>query len=125
MIHLDTNVLIALPRLAKHRHALTQRIARGEPAATSALAWFEYVCGPVGESERELVRAAIGSRILEVDEAVAERAAMLFNRAGRSRHLRTDSLIAATALAAGAELASYNARDFALFVPEGLSLLVL
>ena len=125
MIHLDTNVLIALPLLARQRHALAQRIGKGEPAATSSLAWFEYVCGPLPESERDLARAAIGARILEVDEVIAERAATLFNRAGRQRSLRTGSLIAATAVLADAELATYNAEDFAPFTAHGLKLLAL
>ncbi len=125
MIHLDTNALIALPLLSRQRHALAQRIAKGEPVATSALAWFEYACGLVAESERHLVRAAIGAQILEVDEGIAERAAALFNHAGRKRSLRTDSLIAATAILAGAELASYNAEDFAPFTAHGLQLLAL
>ena len=125
MIHLDTNVLIALPVLARRRHQLARRIGEGEPVATSSLAWFEYACGPVAESEKELVRAAIGGRILEVDESVAERAAALFNVGGRRRSLRTDSLIAATAMLAGAELATYNAGDFALFTAHGLRLLAL
>ncbi len=125
MIHLDTNVLIALPLLSRQRHQLTQRISNGEPVATSSLAWFEYVCGPLAESEQHLVRAVIGAQILDVDEAVAERAAALFNHAGRRRSLRTDSLIAATAILAGAELASYNAVDFAPFTAHGLRLLAL
>ena len=125
MIHLDTNVLIALPLLARQRHALTLRIGKGEPVGTSSLAWFEYVCGPLAESEQNLVRAVIGAQILAVDEAVAERAAALFNHAGRKRSLRTDSLIAATAILAGAELASYNAEDFAPFTAHGLRLLAL
>jgi predicted nucleic acid-binding protein len=125
MIHLDTNVLIALPLLAKQRHTLAQRIGKGEPVATSSLAWFEYVCGPVDESEQHLVRAAIGGQILAVDESVAERAAALFNQMGRKRGLRTDCLIAATAILAGAELATYNADDFDSFAAHGLSLLAL
>ncbi len=59
-------------------------IARGQ-AATSSLAWFEYACGPVAEIERLLVHVAIGRRIIPVDEFVAERAAVLFNAAGRRR----------------------------------------
>ncbi len=125
MIHLDTNVLIALPVLARKRHSLTQRIARGEPVATSSLAWFEYLCGPVDDVERQLVYAAIGGHIVVVDDATAERAAALFNLAGRKRSVRTDSLIAATALLAGAELATYNAGDFSPFVEHGVTLLAM
>lgn len=104
MIHLDTNVLIALPVLARQRHPLAQRIGKGEPVAASSLAWFEYVCEAADEAEQQLVRAAIGAQIVVLDEAIAERAATLFNIAGRKRSLRTDSLIAATAILAGAEL---------------------
>lgn len=125
MIHLDTNVLIALPMLARQRHALTQRIGKGEAVATSALAWFEYVCGPLAEIEQDMVRAAIGARIVEIDEAAAERAALLFNHAGRKRSLRTDCLIAAMAIQADAELATYNAEDFTKFEAQGLRLLAL
>lgn len=125
MIHLDANVLIALPVLARQRHALTQRISQGEPVATSSLAWFEYLCGPVDDAEQQLARAVIGGRIVEVDETIAERAATLFNLAGRKRSMRTDSLIAAAALLAGAELATYNADDFSAFTTHGLTLLAL
>lgn len=125
MIHLDANVLIALPVLARQQHALAQRISRGEAVATSSLAWFEYACGPVDDVEQQLVRAAIGGHIVNVDDVIAERAAALFNLAGRKRSLRTDSLIAATAMLAGAQLATYNADDFALFVEHGLTLLAL
>lgn len=125
MIHLDTNVLIALPVLAKQRHPLAQRIAKGEAIAVSSLAWFEYLCGPANEPEQQLVRSAIGAQILVVDEAIAERAAALFNATGRKRGLRTDSLIAATAILANAELASFNAEDFEPFTAHGLSLAAL
>jgi len=53
---------------------------------------------------------------------MAERAAPLFNLAGRKRSLRTNSLIAA-AMLAGAELATYNAQGFAPFAAHGLTLL--
>lgn len=125
MIHLDTNVLIALPVLARQRHPLVHRLNKGEKVAVSSLAWFEYACGPVAEAELDLVRAVVGGRIMPVDETVAERAATLFNAAGRKRGLRTDSLIAAGALLADAELASFNAIDFEVFVPQGLRLLKL
>lgn len=65
----------------------------------------------------------IGAQILDVDKA--ERAAASFNHAGRRRSLLTDSFIAATAILAGAELATYNADDFAPFTTYGLPLLAL
>jgi predicted nucleic acid-binding protein len=123
MIHLDTNLLVALPVLAREKHPLTQRISKGEPAAVSSLVWFEYMCGPLTEAEQPLVRAVIGGRIVELDDMIAERAAVLFNAVGRKRSLRTDSLIAATAILEGAQLATFNADDFTLFVAHGLGLI--
>jgi len=123
MIHLDTNLLVALPVLAREKHPLTQRISKGEPAAVSSLVWFEYMCGPLTEAEQPLVRAVIGGRIVALDDMIAERAAVLFNAAGRKRSLRTDSLIAATAILEGAELATFNADDFTPFVAHGLGLI--
>ncbi|MEW6168347.1 MAG: PIN domain-containing protein [Pseudomonadota bacterium] len=123
MIHLDTNLLVALPVLAREKHPLTQRISKGEPAAVSSLVWFEYMCGPLTEAEQPLVRAVIGGRIVGLDDMIAERAAVLFNAVGRKRSLRTDSLIAATAILEGAELATFNADDFTPFVAHGLGLI--
>lgn len=125
MIHLDSNALIALPMLARQRHALSRRISQGEAAATAAVAWFEYACGPVGEAELVLVRAVLSAGIVPLDEGTAERAAALFNAVGRKRHLRTDSLIAAAAIAGDAELATFNGADFRHFVAHGLKLLAL
>jgi predicted nucleic acid-binding protein len=125
VIHLDSNVLIALPVLARQRHDLTTRIARGEAVAASSVAWFEYLCGPVEDADPALVRAVLSKGIVPLDEDVAERAALLFNTVGRKRRLRTDSLIAATAILAGAELATFNAVDFRPFVAHGLKLLAL
>ena len=54
--------------------------------------------------------------------AEAEFAARLFIAVGRRRALRFDCMIAAAAIASGAELASRNVDDFRLFVPHGLVL---
>ena len=125
MIHLDANVLILLPRLTADNHPLIQRLRGDEEVAVSSIAWFEYLCGPVIERDLPLTRIGVDGRILDVDQGIAERAALLFNGCGRKRALRTDCLIAATALLAEAELATFNAADFAPFVPYGLKLLPL
>lgn len=125
MIHLDSNALVALPVLARQRHDLTRRIAQGEAVAASSVAWFEYACGPVTDAEATLVRAVLSTGIVPLDEDAAERAAALFNAVGRRRHLRTECLVAATAILAGAELATFNAVDFRPFVAHGLKLLAL
>ncbi|MGE0359630.1 MAG: hypothetical protein AB7H93_02180 [Vicinamibacterales bacterium] len=79
MIHLDSSALIALPVLARQRHDLTRRIALGEPAAASSIAWFEYVCGPIADSEPPLVRAVLSEGVVQLDQDAAEFAATLFN----------------------------------------------
>lgn len=125
MIHLDSNVLVALPDLTEDNHPLIRRIKIGEPVAASSLAWFEFCCGPLSEKHLHFVRTALGERIVNLNEPIAERAALLFNACGRKRSLRTDCLIAATALLTEAELATFNAVDFLPFVAYGLKLLPL
>lgn len=123
MIHLDTNALIALPQWARGDHALIERVQRGESVAACAVVWYEFLCGPVQEAEVRLAEAFIERRIVAIDADHALRAAELFNGAGRKRVLRTDALIAAAALRAGAELLTVNVKDFAPFVPAGLKLM--
>jgi predicted nucleic acid-binding protein len=59
---------------------------------------------------------------VDFEESHAERAAALFNGTGRIRRLKFDCLIAASALVAGAELATRNLEDFRVFLPHGLRL---
>lgn len=90
--------------------------------AVSAVVWYEFLIGPLELREAELARAFIQGGILAVGEADAELAAQLFNAAGRQRILKTDSLIAATAIRAGAELVTLNREDFLPFADQGLRL---
>ncbi|MDT0496880.1 PIN domain-containing protein [Algiphilus sp. W345] len=123
MIHLDTNALIALPLWAQGDHPLIQRVIQGEHTAASAIVWYEFLCGPVDPDEIKLAEAFIERRIIPVDEHHAHCAAQLFNEAGRKRGLRTDALIAATAMLGNAELLTVNRKDFDAFVPAGLRLM--
>lgn len=52
-------------------------------------------------------------------EPRALEAARLFNASKRKRSPRIDAMIAATAIVAGAELATNNRADFNTFVPHG------
>ncbi len=122
MIHLDTNALIAIPAWARARHPLVARIREGEPAAVCALAWYEFVCGPTDALEVDLARQLIEARILPIGSRDAELAAQLYNATGRRRGLRTDALIAASAINNDAELATLNLEDFQAFVEFGLRL---
>ncbi|MGH8629611.1 MAG: type II toxin-antitoxin system VapC family toxin [Burkholderiales bacterium] len=123
MIHLDTNALIALPQWTREDHFLIKRVEAGESVAVSAIVWYEFLCGPVDDTEIRLAEAFIERRIVTVDADHASCAAELFNRAGRKRVLRTDALIAAVALRAGAEFLTANVQDFQPFVPAGLRLM--
>ncbi|MDN5850783.1 MAG: PIN domain-containing protein [Nitrococcus sp.] len=123
MIHFDTNALIALPQWARSGHTLVDRVVDGEAAAVCALVWYEYLLGPLADGEAELARAFLGGNIEPVHEADAEFAAGLFKAAGRRRRLKTDALIAAAAIRAGADFVTVNVADFQPFVDHGLQLI--
>jgi predicted nucleic acid-binding protein len=55
----------------------------------------------------------------------AERAAQLFNSAGRKRASRWDCMIAAAAIETGARLATRNGADFRRFKAAGLDLVAI
>jgi predicted nucleic acid-binding protein len=122
MICLDTNYLIR--GLAKGSPEAAQLIAwtrSGETLVTSTVSWFEFICGPVSRPQVETIRAFLNA-IIPFDEEHAAQAARLFNAAGRRRSLRVGSMIAGTASASGARLATTNPSDFQLFVAHGVSL---
>jgi predicted nucleic acid-binding protein len=124
MIHLDTNYLIglAVPGSSPAQN-VDQWLATGEPLAASALAWTEFLNGPVGADEIALVESVIEGNLIPIEKRTAVLAAQLFNQAGRRRGSRFDCLIAATAILANAELATENKNDFTPFVPFGLKLI--
>ncbi|MGH8426750.1 MAG: type II toxin-antitoxin system VapC family toxin [Gammaproteobacteria bacterium] len=122
MIHLDTNALIALPLWAREGHPTIMRIAKGEPGEVCSVVWYEFLIGPVDEDEIRFAHAFIRGRIAAVNVADASLAAKLFNDGGRRRTLKTDALIAACAIRAGARFLTLNEDDFKPFVGHGLSL---
>ena len=72
MIHLDTNYLIGL---AVADSPLAQRVeqwlASGESLAASALAWTEFLNGPVQPQEIALVESVIEARVVPFGKATA------------------------------------------------------
>ncbi len=94
----------------------------GEPLITAMPAWFEFICGPLTEQQEATIRAFL-AEIVPFDEKQAREAARLFNKAGRKRSLRVDDMIAGTAIAANARLATSNRTDFEPFMAHGLRLL--
>jgi predicted nucleic acid-binding protein len=124
MIHLDTNYLIGLAvRGSSPAQNVDQWLAAGEPLAASALAWTEFLNGPVSADEIALVESVIEGNLVAFEKPTAVLASQLFNQAGRRRGSRFDCLIAATAILAGAQLATENIKDFAPFIPFGLKLI--
>lgn len=123
MIHLDTNILIGLADAdTAVLRAIGKWLDEGEAVATSAIAWFEFSCGPLDEHALDLIEHVISGRIIRFNAAQATRAAGLFNSAGRRRASRWDCMIAAAAIESGARLATRNGSDFARFEANGLGL---
>jgi predicted nucleic acid-binding protein len=124
MIHLDTNYLIGLAvRGSSPAQNVDNWLAAGEPLAASALAWTEFLNGPVSADEIALVESVIEGNLVAFEKSTAVLAAQLFNQGGRRRGSRFDCLIAATAILAGAQPATENTKDFTPFVPFGLKLI--
>ncbi len=125
MIHLDTNYLIGL--LVRGSAAALEVdgwLAAGESLAASAIAWTEFLNGPVTLLEVSRAEAVLQSRIIPFGQAEAALAAELFNKTGRRRGSRFDCLIAATAIRGQAQVATINQTDFKLFAPHGLKLAI-
>ena len=123
MIHLDTNYLIGLVvRGSAPAVAVDKWLAAGESMATSAVAWSEFLNGPVTPVEISRVGAVIQSRIIPFGPVEAVLAADLFNKTGRRRGSRFDCFIAATAILANAGVATANQSDFKAFLSHGLKL---
>ena len=122
MICLDTNYLIrGVSEGTAEAAALVAWIEAGETLITPMPAWFEFICGPVTTDQKTTVRAFL-TEIVPFAEAEAVEAARLFNVIKRKRSLRVDAMIAGTAIAAKARLATQNRADFKPFTAYGLTL---
>lgn len=123
MILLDTNYLIeSLVVGSKAATEVSQWLGSGERIGIAAIAWYEFLCGPLTVEESDLAKAIVAGGIQPFMDREAKIAANLFNATDRKRTLRVDAMIAGTAIAAGARLAKRNLEDFSPFVPHGLVL---
>lgn len=121
MICLDTNFLIrALVPSSVEGTRILHWLGQGEPIGIPAIAWYEFLCGPLGPEEIQLASAITTAGILPFGEREAEGAARLFNAVNRNRRMRVDAMIAATAIASSARVATLNHKDFEPFVVHGL-----
>lgn len=122
MIHLDTNFLIQalVPNSATETTLLTW-LRDGEDLGISAIAWSEFLCGPLTANE-----ATLAEGLLNMPEPFlasdANKSAELFNATGRRSRSLADCQIAAVALRCNARVATANASDFTPFQPHGLTL---
>ena len=119
-IHLDTSFLIrALDPASTESEVLQGWLTDRRFIALSALAWGEFLCGPLEQAD-VAVASRIAHRFVPVGVDEATEAARLFNGTGRRRGSFADCLIAASAILADAELATSNRTDFERFADEGL-----
>jgi predicted nucleic acid-binding protein len=122
VIHLDTNFLIgAAARGTSEARLLLSWLNAGQSIAVSAPVWAEFLCGPVTDAAVEAILTVI-HQPAPFDRAEAELTARLFNESGRRRSSFVDCMIAASAMHAGARLATANTRDFRRFEALGLEL---
>ena len=121
MICLDTNYLIRMliPETLESKR-VKKWLKQGEKLTTSSIAWYEFLCGPVGEAEIQTVRSCLQGGIVAFEEAQITEAARLFNVTGRARRLRVDAMIASCAVTSNIPLATDNKDDFSAFVKYGL-----
>jgi len=121
-IHLDTSFLIrAMIRNTVQDARLREWLTAGESVAISAIAWTEFLCGPVSPTDVELARALIQEQIAYHEED-ASLAARLHNQSGRRSRSLPDCMIAASCIRAGARLATSNRSDFERLESQGLRL---
>ena len=122
MIHLDTSFLIrALIPGTPEETKLRGWLGEGKALIMSSVAWAEFLCGPLGSSDRELADRFIERR-RDFTPDQAALAARLFNESGRRRALLIDCMIGAAALTDGASIATSNEGDFNRFAAAGLKL---
>jgi predicted nucleic acid-binding protein len=100
---------------------LRQWLRGGEDLGISSIAWAEFLCGPLGPGDVIIARDLF-REITAFTPSDCETTARLFNLGGRRRGTLADCMIAATALRAGAALATTNADDFARFSAASLTI---
>ena len=87
----------------------------------SAVAWAEFLCGPLLRSELDMAAQIVG-QCRDLTAGHAEVAARLFNETGRRRGSLSDCMIAAAALSDDAPVATTNVADFRRFGNSGVQL---
>jgi predicted nucleic acid-binding protein len=123
VIQLDTSFLIrALVRSSPEDALLRKWLLSGKSLAVSAIAWAEFLCGPLEPEQIQLAGRVVGE-VLPFSVEDAAMAAELFNHSGRRRGSLADCMVAASALLRDAELATANPSDLLRLEASGLRIL--
>lgn len=122
-VHLDTNYLIAYAGEFSSEvvNQVEGWIREDRGLCCSGMAWAEFLCGPVLPEEIAATETLL-SEVLPITPDLAAEGARLFRETGRRSRSLPDCIIAATAIAAKAPLATINRDDFTVFLPHGLEL---
>jgi predicted nucleic acid-binding protein len=116
MIHVDTNLLIAsVDPTHEHARLWPELIASDDSLGASAIAWTEFRSFPVSHDQLRALDQLLLGGILAYERAQADLAGELFQKTGARRKNRLDTMIAAAAILAGANLATVNQTDFEAF----------
>jgi predicted nucleic acid-binding protein len=97
-----------------------RQLAQGGDIVVSSIVRYEFLVGPIDRNEIRFVLSFFARAPIIFDEILAGQAAELFNQTGRARKRKTDTMVAATALAFGEQIATGNVQDFQHFEPFGL-----
>ncbi|MGI8482518.1 MAG: type II toxin-antitoxin system VapC family toxin [Chthoniobacterales bacterium] len=115
LVALDSNFLIdVLVAGSPHSRNLDAWLRAGSLIQISAIAWSEYLCGPLDAERIPTARKLVRSVEPFIEED-AELASELFNRTGRRSRSHVDCMIAAHAIRRRAILATLNVQDFRRF----------
>jgi predicted nucleic acid-binding protein len=125
VIHLDTNCLIRSLIAGTAQHAQVHGwLAAGETLSVASVVWAEFLCGPLTPQQLATAQAVLPRPEPFIAED-AERAAALFNTAGRRRGSLADCMIAAVCLRVRAPLATSNVADFRPSAAAGVQIIAL
>lgn len=113
--HVDTDflVLASTRRRGPEHHRLLELLGSDAFLEISSIAWYEFVRGPRSPEMLAVARSLFGEQgVLPFDEAVAERAGLLFRQSVATRRRAADLAIAAHAIGRRAVLLTHNPRDY-------------
>jgi predicted nucleic acid-binding protein len=121
-VHLDANFLVDIGAARRGQVERIERWLREDVIVeASAIAWSEFLCGPLFDHELADVSAVVHS-VAAFTEEHATLSAELFNLTGRRLRSHVDCMIAAHAIRDEAALATGNVADFRRFEKFGLQL---